>query len=348
MAAISIPYHLDSWGSWMQSFLSYFAEGVAVSGKFAFIKHPNITEAAKKRMGAWYAHPVTSLVGSACGFVGGLIIGSIGATLCKVAEYMKGENGLLLKGDCEVKEGETTKLISWNVCGIAGAGLFDGIDERFSRLNSIAQKINEHITADKPFVFLGQECFGHYSHALWDKLKGNAACGAIRGGGKIFGMDSGLMMVTNKKVERVVHRTFSKIPELSRASVAHGFQIIYFSDMVVVNTHFDKGTDKALKSPQDLDTLHRAALQEIEAELPQGSRPVYMAGDLNNETVAKSFWVSPEVTCTNQIERDLSSDVKPKSETLDVLALSIGSQIDPRVEETTLSDHKILQLEVRT
>jgi hypothetical protein len=345
---MSIPYHLDSSGSWMQSFLSYFAEGVAVSGKFAFIKHPNITEAAKKRMGAWYAHPVTSLVGSACGFVGGLIIGSIGATLCKVAEYMKGENGLLLKGDCEVKEGETTKLISWNVCGIAGAGLFDGIDERFSRLNSIAQKINEHITADKPFVFLGQECFGHYSHALWDKLKGNAAHGAIRGGGKIFGMDSGLMMVTNKKVERVVHRTFSKIPELSRASVAHGFQIIYFSDMVVVNTHFDKGTAKALKSPEELDTLHQAALAEIQAELPKESPPVYLAGDLNNERMAKIFWESAQVTCTNSLERELSANIAPQEQTLDVLTSFHVKGSYPRVEETTLSDHKILELEVRT
>jgi exonuclease III len=343
---MSIPYHLDSWGSWMQSFLSYYNEGVAVSGKFAFVRHPAITEAAKKRMGGWYAHPFISLVTCALGSVGGAVIGSIGATLCKLAEYMKGENGLLLKGGSNLSEGAETKLISWNVCGIAGAGIFDGINERFSRLNGIAQKINEYITADKPFVFLGQECFGHYSHALWNKVKGKAAYGAIRGGSKIFGMDSGLMMVTNKKVEKVVHRTFSKVPELSRGSVSHGFQIIYFSDMVVVNTHFDKGTNKATESSEKLAILHEAALVEIQAELGAEHCSVYLAGDLNNKTVAKSFWLSAKVTCTNQIETEVSGD-KLKEETLDVLALTINGQSDPHVEMTTLSDHGIITVCVK-
>ena len=322
-----------------------YIESVASAGQFIWGNRV-VRPGGKASMRWCCSHPITTTIAS----VAMVIISSpallVGACLSKAAQIIKGEDASFqLKGEGVEAKGITT-FLSLNCNGIAGSRVFDGRSERFSRLKPLAEKIKSYIKADEPFVFVGQECFGYFAHVMWDAFKDISNTGVIRGGGKIFGMENGLVCFTNKKIKQVAYRTFSHQKGLSRSGIAHGFQIIEFEDgQILCHTHFDKGTDLAIKNQEKLDELHHKALDETKAQIAimdLSGRAIILAGDLNNEKMAKEYWRTAQTTCTNQGEVDIGSAHRLQVQTLDVLHGCNGE--DPEVFDLfPLTDHSLLR-----
>lgn len=333
-----MAYSLDRMGSYLMSFSAQYFEEVAVVGR-GFAKESIINSLAALTLSV-----VKSIVSASFGLMG--------AFFCKGAQIIKGEeSGFIIKGKgVEVPcQGKVT-LLSLNCDGIAGSRLFDATEERFSRLPNLHEKINLYIETNQPFIFCGQECFGYFAHALSDQFQERAAYSCLRGRGKIFGMDNGLALFTNMKVQSVTYRSFTKFSGFSRESLDHGYQIADFGKFVMINTHFDKGRDKAINENLYIKGVYAIyAMKEIKKtvqELGLGNMPIYLAGDLNNEWKAKEFWENPIPTCTNQMEVKAGIALEREETTLDVLSRLDGKSQPTVISMVPLSDHSLLRLEI--
>jgi endonuclease/exonuclease/phosphatase family metal-dependent hydrolase len=253
-----------------------------------------------------------------------LVLGLSGKSLRAIGFSLQKNNYTYVKGNApEITGDQSLKLLTWNICGVAGGMHYDhgGVLGWRSRIDQIVAKI----VKENPDVIYLQEIYDTaLAESLVQKLKAHYPHFYMHLGANVLGSVGGGMMITRAPVKGfknisfanndwTLNRTFSVL-EVGGAKPAR-----------IIGTHLIHNNN-AKRMEQVAQIVNHIALEKIQA-------PTVLMGDLNLErdlkeegkTLDKHFIHSHKAnipTCTNaMLNQWFGKTAAAVHETIDYISL---------------------------
>lgn len=226
---------------------------------------------------------------------------------------------------------DQVKVMTWNICGIAGGLTLDhgGVIQWRSRLNAIIEKIK---TQDADVLILQEVYDTALAEAIIEQLQPYYTHFFMHLGPNILGSEGGCMLLSKCAVHKFTHTSF----ENNEWTLNRGFAVLELKttpqdllpSLRVIGTHLIHGDDP-------LDKKNRMEqVSQMVSHLEQESiaLPTVLAGDLNIERDLEEGKIlssrlhhgyrGSQPTCTNRLVAQWDSQARSVwGETIDYISL---------------------------